>query len=119
MVELEDFIAETVTAIVRGIQKGQMDPEVGDHIAPLIQGEKRNDVGNFHLKGDDSNQATVLQFEVSVGAKTTEAKGGAGKAKARLFVIDFEVGGDTKGNVEATSVHKLKFAIPVKIPKRG
>ena len=117
MLDLEDFIAETMTSIVRGIRKGQSDAEVGDHIAPLIQGEKRNDFGNFHLKGDDSNQATVLQFEVSVAAKATESEDGTGKVKARLYVVDFEVGGDKKGMAESSSIHKLKFAIPVKIPK--
>ena len=33
MVELDTFIAEAMTAIVRGIKKGQ-DADVGDHIAP-------------------------------------------------------------------------------------
>ena len=117
MLELEDFISETMTSIVRGIKKGQKS-DVGDHIAPLLQGKKRNEFGNFHLKDDDSNQATILQFEVSIGAKSVETKDGAGKAKAKLFVVDFEVGGDKKGQVETSSVQKLKFAIPIKIPKR-
>ena len=117
MLELEDFVAETMTAIVRGIKKGQ-ESDVGDHIAPLLQGEKRNDFGNFHLKDDNSNQATVLQFEVSIGATSVKTQAGTGKAKAKLFVVDFEVGGDKKGQVESSSIQKLKFAIPVKIPKR-
>jgi hypothetical protein len=63
MIELSEFIAEAVTSIVRGIQQGQAS-DVGDHIAPLIQGEKRNEYGNFHLKDDPSNQATIVQFDV-------------------------------------------------------
>lgn len=117
MLELEDFIAETMISIVRGIQKGQ-ESEVGEYIAPLIQGSQRNDFGNFHLKDDDTNQATVLQFEVSVSAKTMDSQGETGEVKAKLFVVDIGVGGDKKSQLESSSLQKLKFAIPITIPKR-
>ena len=38
MLELSDFIAEALTSIVKGIQRGQAS-DIGDHIAPLIQGK--------------------------------------------------------------------------------
>ncbi len=59
MIELSDFIAEALASIVQGIRNGQKS-EVGDHIAPLIQGKDRNAHGNFHLKDDKSNQATPI-----------------------------------------------------------
>lgn len=118
MLELEDFIAETMISIIRGIQKGQ-ESEVGGYIAPLIQGKQRNEFGNFHLKDDDTNQATVLQFEVSVGTKSSDSQGAADKTNIKLFVVDIGVGGDKKSQLESSSLQKLKFAIPVTIPKRN
>ena len=76
MIELNDFIAEALTSIVKGIQQGQKS-DVGDHIAPLIQGEKRNEYGNFHLKDDQSNRATIVQIDVQVATEVqTETQAG-------------------------------------------
>lgn len=119
MLELEDFISESMISIVKGIKKAQADPLVGDHIAPLLQGEKRNDFGNFHLKGDTANQATVLQFEVSVGVTSTDGGGASGKAKAKLIVVEIEAGGEVKSQREHATSHRLKFAVPIRIPTRS
>ena len=95
MIELSAFISEAVTSIVRGIQLGQK-ADVGDHIAPLIQGEKRNEYGNFHLKGDTANQATIVQFDVQVTTEKSAEGGPAGKGKFQLFVVDLEIGATAK-----------------------
>jgi len=118
MIELEDFIAETMIAVASGIVKAQQDDSVGIYIAPLIQGQKRNDFVNFHLKGDDRNQATVLQFEVNIGAKSIDEKAAGGKVKAKLYVVDVEVGGDAKEQVETSNLQKLKFSVPLQIPQK-
>ena len=118
MIELEDFISEAVAAVVRGIRKGQAS-EFGDHIAPQIQGEKRQDRGIFHLKGDDSNQATIIQFEVQVTTKQQQEQGGSGKGKFRLYIVDAELGASGKLVAEQTNSQKLQFSIPVRIPNPG
>lgn len=118
MLTLEDFIAETMVSIVRGIKKSQNEPDVGDHIAPLIQGGQRNEFGNFHLKKDTSNQATIVQFEVSVGVQDTKTAGANAKLMAKLVVVGGQLGGGVTGQTESSSAHKLKFSIPVRIPKR-
>lgn len=115
--ELDEFIAMAVTSIVSGIKKGQADKDIGDHIAPLIQGEGRNERGTFHIKGDTSNQATIVQFDVQV---TTEAKSGGeveGKGKFRLYVVDLEVAAKGELATKSSSLHRLQFAIPIKIPR--
>ena len=117
MINLDDFIAEALTSIVQGIKKGQ-EMEVGDHIAPLIQGKDRNVHGNFHLKGDKSNQATVVQFDVQVGTEMDESCEGGAKGKFRLFVVNAEFGAGGKLSTKASNLHRLQFSIPVKIPKR-
>lgn len=119
-ITLSDFIKEAMTAIVHGIKEGQKDASVGDHIAPLIQGRRRNEQGNFHLKGDPKSQATIVQFDVQV--TTAQGEGGKGHGKAKfwvLYVVEAEVG--ATGSMKSTSSrsHRLKFAVPVKLPKRG
>ncbi|MGE0827662.1 MAG: hypothetical protein AB7G75_00060 [Candidatus Binatia bacterium] len=118
MVDLDDFIAEALTSIVQGIKKGQ-ESVVGDHIAPLIQGKDRNTHGNFHLKGDDSNQATIVQFDVQVATEVSKAGEGGVKTKLRLLVVDADLGAEGKLSNKASNLHRLQFAIPVKIPKSG
>lgn len=116
MLELDDFIAEAMTSIVRGIRKGQAS-DVGDHIAPLIQGNSRNEFGNFHLKGDSSNQATIVRFDVQVGTEIRKEGEGTGKGKVRLYVVDLELGAGGKLSSQSSNVHRLQFAIPLKIPR--
>ena len=116
MIELEDYISEAMNAIVRGIKKGQAS-DIGDHIAPLIQGEKRNDRGIFHLKDDNTNQATIIQFEVQVTSKHQQDAGANAKGKFRLYVVDVEIGGNGKIAVEQSNTQKMQFSIPVKIPR--
>jgi hypothetical protein len=117
MVGLDEFIAAAMSEIVRGIQIAQ-EGDVGDHIAPLIQGEKRNDFGNFHLKNDPSNQATIVQFDVQVTTELDNEGTGSGKGKFKLFVVDVEVGVGGKVASKSSNLHRLQFAVPVKIPVR-
>ncbi len=118
MMELDEFIAEAMASIVRGIIRGQ-ESDVGEYIAPLIQGEKRNEHGNFHLKGDPSNQATIVQFDVQVATETHKAGDAITKGKVRLYVVDLEMGGGGNVGTKSSHLHRLQFAIPVKIPIRA
>lgn len=117
--DLEDFIAETVTSIARGIVKGQADANVGDYVAPLIKGEKRQDFGTFHLKNDDNSQATIIEFDIAIGVSAAREAGGSVSGKARLFVVDVEFGGEGAGSTERSSSHRIKFAVPLTIPVKG
>ena len=115
MISLDDFIAKALTSIVQGIKKGQ-ETDVGDHIAPLIQGGSRNEHGNFHLKGDTSNQATIVQFDVQVATEAPREAEASGKGSFRLYVVDVELGAGGKLSTKSSNLHRLQFAIPVKIP---
>jgi hypothetical protein len=118
MILLDDFIEQALTSIVRGIQKGQASTDVGDHIAPLIQGKNRNDHGNFHLKGDTSNQATIVQFDVQVATEANLEGGAKTKGSFKLYVVDVELGGGGMKSTKSSNLHRLQFAVPIKIPLR-
>ena len=117
MIPLDDFIDQALSSIVKGIKKAQAS-DVGDHIAPLIQGESRNAHGNFHLKGDSDNQATIVEFDVQVATETSRDGAGAAKASFQLYVVDVKLGGDGTFSTKATNLQRLQFAIPIKIPIR-
>ena len=116
--ELDEFIEATLMSIVRGITRAQADSAVGSFVAPLLQGKRRNDVGNFHLKGDKSRQATVVQFDVQVGTESTRQLEGKTGVKARLYVVDVDLAGGGTSVTGATRTHRLQFAIPIEIPSR-
>ena len=118
MIELDHFIHEALTSIVAGIRRAQADPEFGQYVAPLLQGDRRNDFGNFHLKGDQTRQATVVQFDVQVGSESKSEMAGKGATRARLVVVDFELGGQGTSSTGATNLQRLQFNVPVEIPTR-
>lgn len=97
-------------------KKGRADPDVGSFIAPLIQGKRRNDVGNFHLKGDDTRQATVVRFDVQVATEESTGREGGGSVKARLVVVDVSLAGGGTSSDQRSSLHRLEFAVAVEIP---
>jgi hypothetical protein len=116
MIELDEFIQMTLLSIVRGIRGAQGDEQFGLFVAPMLRGEKRNDVGNFHLKDDTSRQATVIQFDVQVATQSTSQVDGRGGLKARLYVVDVDLGGSGSSTSGSATTHRLQFAIPVEIP---
>jgi hypothetical protein len=83
----------------------------------LIQGKKRNEYGNFHLKGDTSNQATIVQFDVQVATERHTEGDPTAKGKFRLYVVDLEVGIGGKIAGKSSNLHRLQFSIPIKIPR--
>jgi len=116
MIELDEFIAGALSSIVSGIRKGQAT-DVGDHVAPRIQGKRRNEHGNFVVKDDTTRQATIVQFDVQVASESQKEGAASSKAKFRLFVVDAELGGDGKVVSNSSNLHRLQFAVPVMIPR--
>jgi hypothetical protein len=72
MIELDVFTEETLKSVVRGIKRVQDDSELGQFVAPLLQGEKRNDFGNvpieiptFRSKDDHTEKSSPLTSRTS------------------------------------------------------
>lgn len=90
MIKLDDFIKNSLVAIVRGMKEAQQDSKFGEYIAPEIQGEKRQDRGIFVIKGGNSGQATIVEFEVDVKAETTKGSEGSGQPTFDIYVVNAE-----------------------------
>lgn len=101
MTELKTFVTETIKQIIEGSK------DAGHSLVENINYEKD---GYFQI-GDGIMQK--IDFDISV--TTTETTKKEGKAGILIKVLDFGINGSE--NLEAASVNKIKFSIPVSIPK--
>jgi hypothetical protein len=97
--EMKDFIADAIVQINEGIRLaiGRLEADgKRAKVNPLPQGIK-----------DWSHYERSLEFDIAVTAISGAAAGG----KLNLVVLGFSAGVDARH--EATSVHRLKFSLPV------
>ncbi len=118
--KLQDFVAETLAQILGGVSDAQA--KIADDTADATQAAKINpplstSAATLESKGyrvDGSGRAVQnVEFDVAITVdKAAEAKGSAG-----LLVAAIGVG--VKGEIQArdTSVHRIKFAVPVVLPR--
>lgn len=100
--ELGDFIAETLTQIVRGIQSANagLAPDEPKARQPFI----------LHHSLGDQPQAPHIEFDVAVTTQS-EISGGA-KGKGKLFVVGAELEGST--SISQKDISRVKFSVVVK-----
>lgn len=111
MVELKQFITETLRDIVEGIQEAQAIEGVGGLIAPKgIGGHTFSpESGVYHQAQIVS---TVVKFNVAVTAETADAAKGHGGIKILAF------GGGIEGQVSSkeSAVSHIQFPVPLVMP---
>lgn len=101
MTELKTFVSETIQQIIEGSK------HAGDYIKENLDYEK---VGFVQI---GSNSIHYIEFDISVS--TTESTKTEGKAGIMIKVIDFGVKGTD--NMEATSMNRIRFKVPVVFPQ--
>lgn len=102
--ELQDFVAETLSQIIEGVriaQKREGGSNVNAAMAGAVFGGNIVNVGTYGV-------ATRVDFDVSVSAET---KGGAG---AKLTVFGIGAGGGAEH--VAGSANRISFSVPVRLP---
>lgn len=104
MVELKDFISETLKQIVDGVVIAQkhIETECADAaIAPSGQGTR-----------DDTLLNQTVEFDIAVAAETgKQTAGGIG-----IIVGAINLGSTGQSTSESTSTNRVKFAIPIHLP---
>lgn len=100
--KLDEYVRETLLAIVRGVVAAQQDEELGQHV-----GRVANTASGIDL---DGNPVTSVRFDL---ATTSEDKGTAGGG---ISVVPFL---SAKGDVATavSSANRLQFSLPLSIPK--
>jgi hypothetical protein len=113
--ELKEFISEALTQIVQGVQEAQAGvKDSGAEINPRVMGgiEYVAKHGGG-LETQNGNYAQIVEFDVAVTA--TEGKGTKGGIGIVAGAIN--LGSSGQSNTENSSVSKLKFKVPVALPK--
>lgn len=113
--ELKDYIKETLTQIIQGVSAAQEFAEKNDSkINP-------NDLQLSYYKGDkpvyadrNNNYAQIIDFEISITiTEENSSKGGVG-----VFLGSLGVGGNIENQLSNNNINKIKFSIPVFLPKQ-
>lgn len=106
--ELKEFIKETISQILEGIdevQKTELGPNVN---ASTEGGSATKDLGGNLINRGKHGVFTRVDFDVSVSAES-EGKGG-------LRVSAFGQGVDAGGSRKAANANRVSFSVPVRLP---
>ena len=118
--KLQEFVTETLTQILAGVKDAQ-SKIVGDDydasISAKISPPLSTDADRLESKGYriDASFRPVqnIEFDVAVTVnETLEAKG-----KAGLLVAGIGLGAKAEVGSTDTTVHRIKFAVPVVLPR--
>jgi hypothetical protein len=98
---LDDFVAQTLTAIVQGVQNAHTEIEkMGGRINPFRAGS--------------TGAIQVVEFDVEVSAvEGTSTSGGLG-----VVVGPITVGTRGQSEASSTSVGRVRFKVPLELPTR-
>lgn len=117
-VTLDDFIAETLTGIVDGINKAKERLKADgrdDWVSPAIMvvgqgGEIHDSDVRVFRRGGYTSKANVVRFDVAVHAGETEEGGGHVGLKVASIV---DVGGGKQTTSEDRRISRIQFEIPL------
>lgn len=115
IMEIKDYIAETLVQIAEGIKEAQN--RLKDEDVVVNPGKTFGSQGNYWI-GKKQEHGSVIrriqEVEMKIGVVSSEETAGDGGAKVRLGVLNLGAGIEEKG-VERNENY-VKFSIPVSFP---
>jgi hypothetical protein len=117
--ELKDFVAQTLTQIIQGVQLAQKQAqELGGYISPHLSFMQKGDerLLCYTTFPDKSKRAVyAVDFDVAVGTQdSTKSKTGLG-----IFVGGFGVGVQGTDSSVYDRLNRIKFMVPVILPEHA
>lgn len=111
--DLRDFVSETLTQIVDGVKSSQDKAiESGAMVNPKLSTSWEQAGKHGFLKIGDG-YAQIVQFDVALSVtEGTGTKGGIG-----VFAGAINLGSSGQSNNENSSVSRVKFCVPLSLPK--
>ncbi len=73
MVDLQDFVQQTILDILKGVAAARKDPEVGGLVAPAVTEHAKIDPG-FGVAWHDKAMWSVMRFDIAITAQATARK---------------------------------------------
>ena len=115
MIELKDFISESLKQIVTGISDAQdFVIEKGGNVSPkniIFDGRNNASSGGFV---NQPYLVNMIEYDIAIVVQdSTEGQGGAG-----IFVGGISIGGRVKADQTTTNESRIKFSIPVIYPTK-
>ena len=117
--KLQEFVTETLTQILAGVRDAQAkieddnyDPTSSAKISPPLSTSAETLEKKGYRTDAYFRPVQNVEFDVAVTVnETMEAKGGAG-----LLVATIGLGARAEIGSTDTTVHRIKFAVPVVLP---
>jgi len=110
--KLEDFISESITQIINGVEKAQKIAETkGAKVHPntLLFNSSS---GNSFIDEITDRPAQNIDFDISITTKEEEGTSG----KLGVFVSVFKAGLEGKEGIENLTSNRIKFSVPIVLP---
>jgi hypothetical protein len=105
--DLQEFVSQTLIQIAEGVAAARA--KKGELIAPKIELNSNTEAGVLRAKRTGEN-AFLVEFDVAVGVAETSAASGGGGIQVVAF---FNAKGEKAQTIEASSVNRVKFVVPM------
>lgn len=112
---LQDFIAETLSQIVNGVRAAQetVGPQ-GAEVSPHLSGGPSINSTHGFVPTHAGVYAQIVAFDVALTVKEgTGTKGGIG-----VFAGAVTLGSSGQSSAEQSSISHVKFSVPLTLPNR-
>lgn len=115
--KLEEFISETLKAVIKGVKDSQEfatnnNARINPEIDNKMSFEKSKSPVVFFHNRDSAIELTVIEFDVAITVSNQqEAEGGAG-----ISVLSFKAGASINEKEIKETVSRIKFNVSVALP---
>ena len=108
-IALKDFVSNSLTEILDGIVDAQKKAKkINATVIP-----KRQQYSKEQLRKEGYDRVKEIEFDIAVSAKSgTKTKGGIG-----VVAAVFSVGANRTSNFTNSTVSRLRFSVPVLLPR--
>ncbi len=111
--ELREFITESLTEIIAGIQDAQDAEQTGAFIVPSGVGIGDSFPENRGVRHRARLLTTVVQFDIAVTAEANQTR--TGKAGLKIAIVEGGVQGQTGSR--STEASRIQFSVPLLLPE--
>jgi hypothetical protein len=108
VVDLREFVRQTILDVLNGVADAQSDPDVGSRVAPRVTEHAKIDP-NFGVAYHDKAMYSVMKFDIAITAQTAKERDGTAEAKIKVVGFEGSLGGDGKLSSKNETVSRIQF----------